>query len=183
VDSITGTLLDGHNRYRICSEKNIPFEIKEISMSRKERQKEFILINQLARRNLTPERMEYYIAMLYRSVKSEVGFEEGNPGDKKHWDNARGQNDPMRNQSHKAAREVAKKVNKSERTVRRIDKKIEAIEKAGKIQEHTAGELSKKEVKAIVEASKPVRKQTKAEADEDKRLNLANNANSLTLLY
>jgi ParB-like chromosome segregation protein Spo0J len=74
VDSITGTLLDGHNRYRICTEKNIPFEIKEISMSRKERQKEFILINQLARRNLTPERMKYYRAMLYESVKGEAEF-------------------------------------------------------------------------------------------------------------
>jgi hypothetical protein len=166
VDSITGTLLDGHNRYRICSEKNIPFEIKEISMSRKERQKEFILINQLARRNLTQERMEYYIAMLYRSIKSEVGFEEGNEGFKMR-ENARGQNDLMQNQSNKAAREVAKKVNKSERTVRRIDKKIEAIEKAGKIQEHTAGKLPKKEIKAIVDAAKPVRKQTKAEADEE----------------
>jgi hypothetical protein len=171
VDSITGTLLDGHNRYRICSEKNIPFEIKEISMSRKERQKEFILINQLARRNLTQERMEYYIAMLYRSIKSEVGFEEGHEfkGNQHTKDGnvVQGQNDLTPNQSNKAAREVAKKVNKSERTVRRIDKKIEAIEKAGKIQEHTAGKLPKKEIKAIVDAAKPVRKQTKAEADEE----------------
>jgi hypothetical protein len=167
VDSITGTLLDGHNRYRICSEKNIPFEIKEISMSRKERQKEFILINQLARRNLTPERMKYYTAMLYESVKGEAGFKEGNPGDKKHWNDARCQNGTARESASKASEKVSKMVNRAPRTVMRDVAEVKAVREAGKLDEYNAGKLPKKEVKAIVEASKPVRKQTKAEADEE----------------
>jgi hypothetical protein len=167
VDSITGTLLDGHNRYRICAEKNIPFEIKEISMSRKERQKEFILINQLARRNLTPERMKYYIAMLYESVKGEAGFKagdewEGNPGGKA----VRGQND-LTAKPNETAKKVGEQVGKSEKTVRRIAKEVKAMKDAGKIDEYTAGKLSKEEKKKILEAAKPVRKQTKAEADEE----------------
>ena len=167
VDSITGTLLDGHNRYRICAEKNIPFEIKEISMSRKERQKEFILINQLARRNLTPERMKYYRAMLYESVKGEAGFKEGNPGDKKHWDNARVQNEPVRDSSGKAVKEVARLTNTSPSTLKRDVKEVKAMKEAGKLDEYTAGKLSKEEKKKILEAAKPVRKQSKAEADEE----------------
>jgi hypothetical protein len=159
VDSITGTLLDGHNRYRICTEKNIPFEIKEISMSRKERQKEFILINQLARRNLTPERMKYYRAMLYESVKGEAGFQpgdewEGNPGGKA----VRGQNEPVHDSSQKAAKEVARLTNTSPSTLKRDVKEVKAMKEAGKLDEYTAGKLSKEEKKKILEEAKPVRK-------------------------
>jgi hypothetical protein len=170
VDSITGTLLDGHNRYRICTEKNIPFEIKEISMSKKEQQKQFVLINQLARRNLTPERMKYYTAMLYESVKGEAGFKAGDewegiagPG---RGNKVRGQNDPVV-KSHETAKKVAEQVGKSEKTVRRIAKEVKAMKEAGKIDEYTAGKLSKEEKKKILEQAKPVRKQTKAEADEE----------------
>jgi hypothetical protein len=171
VDSITGTLLDGHNRYRICTEKNIPFEIKEISMSRKERQKEFILINQLARRNLTPERMKYYIAMLYESVKGEAGFQagdewEGNKEGVNQHNRIRGQNDHAA-KTAQTAKQVGEQVGKSEKTVRRIAKEVKAMKEAGKIDEYTAGKLSKEEKKKILEAAKPVRKQTKAEADEE----------------
>jgi len=64
--------------------------------------------------------------------------------------------------SHETAKKVGEQVGKSQATVRRVTKKIEAIEKAGKIKEFGDGKLAKEEVKAIVEAAKPVRKQTKA---------------------
>jgi hypothetical protein len=166
VDSITGTLLDGHNRHRICTEKKIPFEIKEISMSKKEQQKQFVLINQLARRNLTPERMKYYRAMLYESVKGEAGFkagESGNPSGNKQ----RVQNEPVADSSGKAAKEVARLTNTSRSTVKRDVKEVKAMKEAGKLDEYTAGKLSKEEKKKILEAAKPVRKQSKAEADEE----------------
>ena len=69
--------------------------------------------------------------------------------------------------NNETAKKVARQVGKSEKTVRRISKKVEAIEQAGKIKEFSDGALPKKEVKAILEASKPVRKQSKAEADEE----------------
>lgn len=175
VDSITGTLLDGHNRYRICAEKNIPFEIKEISMSRKERQKEFILINQLARRNLTPERMKYYTAMLYESVKGEEGFKEGFKEGHEFKGNRHTktknlvgcQNDTPLESPSKASEKVSKMVNKAPRTVMRDVAELKAMKEAGKIDEYTAGKLSKEEKKKILEQAKPVRKQSKAEADEE----------------
>jgi hypothetical protein len=174
VDSITGTLLDGHNRYRICTEKNIPFEIKEISMSKKEQQKQFILINQLARRNLTPERMKYYRAMLYESVKGEAGFEEGHEFKGNQHAKSKNvvgyQNDTPPHLPKKAAKKVAELTNSSSATVNRDVKEIKAMKEAGKLDEYTAGKLSKEEKKKILEAAKPVRKQTKAEADEEAEL-------------
>ena len=171
VDSITGTLLDGHNRYKICTEKNIPFEIKGISMSRKERQKEFMLINQLARRNLTPERMKYYRAMLYESVKGEAGFEEGHEFKGNRHTKSKNlvgyQNDTPLHLPKKAAEKVAELTNSSSATVNRDVKEVKAMNEAGKLDEYTAGKLSKEEKKKILEAAKPVRKQSKAEADEE----------------
>jgi len=103
---------------------------------------------------------------IYRHAKKKAGFEEGNPGDKKHWKDARGQNDPV-GKSHETAKKVGEQFGKSEKTVRRIAKKIEAIEQTGKLDEYQDGKLPKQEVKQILEAAKPVRKQSKAEADEE----------------
>jgi hypothetical protein len=128
----------------------------------------WIIRNQLGRRNLTPERLEIYIAQIYRRERKKPGFEEGNPGFEMR-ENARGQNDHA-HKTAQTAKKIASQVGKSEKTVRRIDKKIEAIEEAGKIKEYSDGALPKKEVKAILEASKPVRKQSKAEADEEAEL-------------
>ena len=47
-----GVLLDGHNRYAICQAHGIPFEVKEREFEDRDAAKEWILRNQLARRNL-----------------------------------------------------------------------------------------------------------------------------------
>ena len=48
------TIVDGHNRYRICHENNIPFGIEQIEFADKTQAKLWIVENQLGRRNLTP---------------------------------------------------------------------------------------------------------------------------------
>ena len=47
-------LLDGHNRYAICTEKNIRFSIRRLPLPDRAAAALWILRNQLARRNLTP---------------------------------------------------------------------------------------------------------------------------------
>ena len=47
------TLVDGHNRLRICATHSLPFEIKEVSFDSREEAMVWILDNQLGRRNLT----------------------------------------------------------------------------------------------------------------------------------
>ena len=50
----TGELVDGHNRYRICRENNIPFAVTEISFSSLGEAIAWSIRNQIGRRNLTP---------------------------------------------------------------------------------------------------------------------------------
>lgn len=47
-----GVIVDGHNRYAICQAHGIPFEVKEHEFEDRDAAKEWILRNQLARRNL-----------------------------------------------------------------------------------------------------------------------------------
>lgn len=46
------TLIDGHNRYEICSELDIPYETRQIEFADEEDAEMWILRNQLSRRNL-----------------------------------------------------------------------------------------------------------------------------------
>ena len=56
------TIVDGHNRFRICAEHGVPFEIKEIEFESRDEAKLWILQNQLGRRNLT-DAMRIELAM------------------------------------------------------------------------------------------------------------------------
>ena len=49
-----GTLVDGHNRYTICSRRNIPFKTVEKEFTDEDAAKIWIIQNQFGRRNLAP---------------------------------------------------------------------------------------------------------------------------------
>jgi len=49
-----GILLDGHNRYRICREHDIQFDVREVFLSSRDAATCWIIKNQFGRRNLTP---------------------------------------------------------------------------------------------------------------------------------
>jgi hypothetical protein len=166
IEERSGLLIDGHNRLRLCQKNSIPYEVKTLFIGSRDRIEEWIIQNQIGRRNLTPERMEIYIAKLYQSAKKKAGFQAGDEGGPGRGNKTGGQNDHAF-KTAQTAKKVAERVGKSEKTVRRVDKKIEAVEKAGKLKEYGDGKLPKQEVKEIMEAAKLVRKQTKAEADEE----------------
>ncbi len=48
-----GIIVDGHNRYRICQDHDVPFETKEISFASMDDAKRWMLVRQMGRRNLT----------------------------------------------------------------------------------------------------------------------------------
>lgn len=48
-----GIILDGHNRYKICRKLNISFEVNEVEFKSRDDAKNWVLTNQLARRNLS----------------------------------------------------------------------------------------------------------------------------------
>ncbi|MDI6615277.1 MAG: hypothetical protein QME27_01075 [Syntrophaceae bacterium] len=69
----TGILIDGHNRYDICTRLQIPY--REVSLSFKNRSDviDWIYKNQMSRRNITDAQRTYIIGKLYRERKRERG--------------------------------------------------------------------------------------------------------------
>lgn len=75
-------LLDGHNRLHIwqdcyTNEPDREPEIVEIHCADREAAKRWIILNQLARRNLTPEQSSYLRGLLYEQTKKDAGRPAG----------------------------------------------------------------------------------------------------------
>lgn len=64
-----GVLLDGHNRFEICTKHHIPYEVNTISLSCREEAVAWICKNQLGRRNISEETRKYLIGKRYESEK------------------------------------------------------------------------------------------------------------------
>jgi N6-adenosine-specific RNA methylase IME4/transposase-like protein len=62
----TLTLLDGHNRYEICTRLGLPFDVHELRFKARDEAEDWIDRNQLGRRNLTADSFNY---LLGRRVK------------------------------------------------------------------------------------------------------------------
>lgn len=101
-----GTIIDGHNRYELCTKNNISFEVKEMNFNDLSEAKNWMIDNQLARRNLTDSQRRYYIGKRYEEEKKPLGYNQHN---------RIGQNV----QPSKPATDIAEQNNTSERTVRR----------------------------------------------------------------
>lgn len=63
------TILDGHNRYEICTRLQIPFSVTHIYMKNREEAVAWICANQLGRRNITEEARRYLIGKRYEVEK------------------------------------------------------------------------------------------------------------------
>lgn len=63
------TILDGHNRYEICTRRQIPFTIQQIDFENREEAMIWICANQLGRRNITEETRKYLIGKRYEMEK------------------------------------------------------------------------------------------------------------------
>lgn len=72
LDTWNGILIDGHNRYKICKEHGIYFEIHEMEFDSRDDAKNYMIRNQLARRNVTPEQRDYLMGKLYSEQKQPV---------------------------------------------------------------------------------------------------------------
>lgn len=66
-------LVDGHNRYKICQEFDISFEVKSLKFDNIDQAKFWMINNQLGRRNLNPDQMSYYRGLKYESLKKKRG--------------------------------------------------------------------------------------------------------------
>ncbi|MCP1386563.1 hypothetical protein [Runella salmonicolor] len=66
-------LIDGHNRYSICSKHGIDFKIHLVDFKSLYDVRQYMIDNQLGRRNLTPEQISYLRGMKYLTEKKEKG--------------------------------------------------------------------------------------------------------------
>lgn len=64
-----GIIIDGHNRYEICTRNNIPFQVMEMEFECREAVIAWICANQLGRRNITEETRKYLIGVQYDTEK------------------------------------------------------------------------------------------------------------------
>lgn len=66
-------LLDGHNRKEICEEMGIEFPVKRLQFNSRGEAFNWIICNQLSRRNLTPDQKRLLIGMRYNAEKKAYG--------------------------------------------------------------------------------------------------------------
>jgi hypothetical protein len=66
-------LIDGHNRFNICSKHGIDFKIHLVDFKSLYDVRQYMIDNQLGRRNLTPEQTSYLRGMKYLTEKKEKG--------------------------------------------------------------------------------------------------------------
>lgn len=76
-------LVDGHNRYRICSNHGINFRILLKEFPGLEEVRAYMIDNQLGRRNLTPEQTSYLRGQKYLSLKKDSGRPVGETAGKR----------------------------------------------------------------------------------------------------
>ena len=50
------TIVDGHNRYGICTKHKIPFDIQEMEFNSFEEMEDWVCVNQLGRRNISEDK-------------------------------------------------------------------------------------------------------------------------------
>ncbi len=74
-------LLDGYNRYEICTAFKFPFTVREIELADREAARAWIRQNQLGRRNLTPEGLSYIRGQHYNEEKQAQGGAHTSEGD------------------------------------------------------------------------------------------------------
>lgn len=112
------TIIDGHNRHRICTKHKLDFKIEVKEFADKQAVKDWMILHQLGRRNLSPDQASYLRGMLYNSEKRRTA--PNSKGYNRHT--GKGE------QGESTAERVAKQTNVSASTVKRDAKYAEGLE-------------------------------------------------------
>ena len=117
------TILDGHNRFEICTKHGIDFKTTPapVYILTEDDAEDWIDKNQLGRRNLSKEEFTLIVGRRYNRKKKAQGFQEAGPGAGK----TRGQNDPM---FQRTAEVIAVEHGVSPATVKRAGKFAGAVD-------------------------------------------------------
>jgi hypothetical protein len=123
-----GILIDGHNRYEICTKNDIPFNTVNKDFASREEALIWIISNQVSRRNLTQIQLSHYRGLHYMANKKIVK----NDGGKNQYSEVNRQNGGKA-QGYLTARDIAQQYRVSQRTVERDAKVAKALGALGEI--------------------------------------------------
>ncbi|MBT28826.1 MAG: hypothetical protein CMO01_04115 [Thalassobius sp.] len=70
-------LVDGHNRYKICKKNSVDFKILVKDFADMEAAKDWMINNQLGRRNVTEETKSWLRGLQYKREKKKQGWQSG----------------------------------------------------------------------------------------------------------
>lgn len=142
----TGTLLDGHNRLKICRKHGLTYQIHRVSLPDFSAARGWIATHQLGRRNLTPEQREYYIGTAYLAKKKAPGRPAG-----------KGAQNATVPDGGRTAEKIGKAHGVSRDTVQRAAKQAQALDAVAEVAPDLrpaalAGEVTRAEVREIAAA-------------------------------
>jgi len=123
-----GIIIDGHNRYAICKKHDLPFMTVSMEFPSRDNVLEWIIENQIIRRNLSTIQLSHFRGVLYRAKKRIISNEQG----RNQYSEVGGQNDHQPNPQSTANR-LAEQHRVSPKTIRRDAKVSEAIEAIGEV--------------------------------------------------
>ncbi|MBM4012600.1 MAG: hypothetical protein FJ286_14705, partial [Planctomycetes bacterium] len=128
-------VLDGHNRYEICTRLGLPFDIHQLAFSKRENAADWIDRNQLGRRNLDPNQMSVLRGRRYNRTKKRGRAKSGHA-------------------VRLSAAALAEEHGVNEKTIRRDGEFAAAVDKLGIEREVVAGEIDapRHEVVAVAKA-------------------------------
>jgi type VI protein secretion system component Hcp len=121
ADETVYVLIDGHNRYRICTEYGINFNTQLLAFDNMSKVKEHMIDLQLGRRNLNPQQVSYFRGLRYNNEKNNLSNNFNSKNDAELMDNSpNGQNDHLENYPElTTAQRLADQYNVGEKTIRR----------------------------------------------------------------
>jgi len=123
-----GILVDGYNRYMICTEHGIPIETIDKEFASREDALIWIISNQVSRRNLTPLQLSYYRGLHY---KADIRLLT-NPDGKNQYSEVDDQNEHQP-QKQSTAQRLSERYRVSPITIRRDSKLSAAIDAIGDV--------------------------------------------------
>jgi hypothetical protein len=150
-DGDTDTLLDGHNRYEICTKHDLPYEVEPMEFADRDAAMDWMDRNQLGRRNLSKQDYKLLLGRRYNRAKKDAHC---------------GANAVAGKMSATTSERIAKEHGVDEKTVRRAAKFQEAAAKLGIEKDIAAGKVKATEAEVVKAAKtlpeKPTRKDVEA---------------------
>ena len=155
----TLTLLDGHNRYEICTRLGLPFDVHEMRFSSRDEAEDWIDKNQLGRRNLTADAFTLLLGRRYNRAKKAQGAPKGNRNRLIQSD----QNDHF----EKTADKLAAEHGVGSVTVRRAGKFAEEVDRTPELKQAVG------ERRPVIQVKRELKEQAREARREENRKKIA----------